>query len=181
MVLTRRETAARGRYKRRSPVDRHRSPSAAWLLFGAFLSLSTSSVVAAPTDYRFDPLPASVQRGMGVTVEVRVVNIQTGQPVPDVEISDPRFDRSPDGMPGATSPTFLVPGLDYGAYKFRTSFPTAGQWALTFQAKISGESSPIYASVVFQVVDPRPGPSLPGPQGPSRAPSGATTGQGPVS
>ena len=106
---------------------------------------------------------------MGVTVQVRVVNIQTGQPVPDVEISDPRFDRSPDGMPGATSPAFFVPGLEYGVYRFRTSFPTAGQWALTFQATVSGEASPIYANVVFRVVDP-PVPSLLGPQRPSGAP-----------
>lgn len=114
---------------------------------------------------------------MGVTVVVRAVNIRTGQAVPDVEISDPRLDRSPDGMPAATSPVFWSPGLDYGLYKFTASFPTAGQWALTFQAKISGESSPIYANVVFNVIDRQPRAGLTGPQGASAAPLAPAEGQ----
>ncbi|MBT9470775.1 MAG: hypothetical protein IV099_06280 [Phenylobacterium sp.] len=147
------------------------------LAFGVLAGLSANAAFAAPAEYRFDALSATVERGVGVTVQIQAVNIRTGQPVPDVEFHDPRVDRSPDGIPGATFLAFFVPGLDYGTYKFRTDFPTAGQWALTFQARIAGEPSPIFASVIFKIVDPARRPSLPGSQGPSgaRAEPGAVT------
>ena len=147
-------------------------------LVGATFAALGATAAAAPTDYRFDPVSARVERGVGVTVRVQVVNVRTGQLVSGAEFRDPRIDRSPDGIPGATFPAFFVPGLEYGTYGFRTDFPTAGQWALTFQANISAEPSPIFASVVFKVVDPAGAPSVPGPQGPSgarEAPAAPTT------
>jgi hypothetical protein len=155
--------------QRRLATPDRASKAFASLLFGAFAGFCATGALAAPADYRFDALSAPVERGVGVTVQVQAVNVRTGQLVPGIEFRDPRIDRSPDGISGATFPAFFVPGMEYGIYKFRTDFPVAGQWSLTFQARISGEPSPLNASVVFKIVDPARSPSIPGPQGPAGA------------
>lgn len=119
-----------------------------------------SSASALPTDYRFDPVVATVERGVDVTLKVQIRERWQNRLIPNVDIQAPQVDRSPDGLPQARLPAFFAPGLDYGTYQFRAALPTDGAWALTFVAKVPGEPQPIVASVVFKVVGPgRTGPS----------------------
>jgi hypothetical protein len=110
---------------------------------------------AAPTDYRFVPVSATVERGVAVTLKVEVRERLQNQLVPNVEIGPAQVDRSPDGRPNEAHPAFFAPSLDYGVYGFRADMPTDGNWALTFTAKIPGEAQLVAASVTFVAVEPR--------------------------
>jgi hypothetical protein len=126
------------------------------VVLAAGLTAKAPIASAAPVVFGFQPVETSVERGVGVTVKVRVVDGTQNLPVPGVEISDPHVDRSPDGMPNAVLPAFFAPSLDYGVYSFRADFPTNGTWALTFTVKVPGQPQPIAARVNFVVVDPKP-------------------------
>ena len=143
------------------------------LLVAAGFTAAAQIAAASPADIRFQPVEASVQRGVGVTVKVRILDASQNLPVPDVEIRDPHVDRSPEGVPNAVLPAFFAPSLDYGVYSFRADFPVTGNWALVFTAKIPGQPQPVAASVNFVVVDPkqtsRSGRSFPATSQPSNA------------
>lgn len=126
--------------------------SAAALAGLTLIGVSTPAL-AAPDDYRFEPTTPILERGVGVTVAVEMRDRRTGRLVPGAEIRNPRVDRSPDGV-AANFPAFVVPGLDYGRYQFRTDLPVAGQWALSWEARVFGEPAPIPGRVVLRVVDP---------------------------
>ena len=125
------------------------------LLLVAGITVQPLTASAAPAGFRFQPVETSVERGVGVTVKVRIVDAAQNLPVPDVEIRDPHVDRSPDGLPNAVLPAFFAPTLEYGVYSFRADFPTDGNWALTFTARIPGQAQPVAASVIFVVADPK--------------------------
>jgi hypothetical protein len=128
-----------------------------WWLLGLLL-LPTASA-AAPTDYRFEAVENTVERGVGVPLQVRAVYAATGQPVPGLDVRTAFVDRSPDGQVGGSHPAFFTPSLDYGIYSFRADLPVDGRWALVFTARIPGEPQPVTASVVFTVVGRLPAPS----------------------
>lgn len=128
-----------------------------WGLLGLLL-LPTASL-AAPTDYRFEAVTDTVERGVGVPLRVRALNSATGQATPGLEIRDARVDRSLDGQVGGSHPTFFAPSLDYGIYSFRADLPVDGRWALIFTARIPGEPQPVTANVVFTVVGRLPAPT----------------------
>lgn len=120
----------------------------AWIL--AF-SLWPAFAQAAPVDYRFEAVAPTVERGVGVPLQVKVSSRLTGLPVPGVEVREARVDRSPDGQRGGSLPAFFIPSLAYGVYSFRADLPVDGNWALTFTARVPGEVQPIDAVVVFAV------------------------------
>lgn len=121
-----------------------------WWLLGLLL-LPTASA-AAPTDYRFEAVENTVQRGVGVPLRVRALYAATGLPAPGLEVRGAFVDRSPDGQVGGSHPAFFTPSLDYGLYSFRADLPVDGRWALIFTAHIPGEPQPITGNVVFTVV-----------------------------
>jgi hypothetical protein len=120
---------------------------------------------AAPADFRFVPIPATAERGDAVTLKVEIREAGQNRLIPGAEITDAHVDRSPDGRPNETHPAFFEPSLEYGVYRFRADMPTDGNWALTFVAKIPGETQPVAATVTYTVTDPV-GPSS------ARAPAG---------
>lgn len=130
-----------------------------WWLLGLVL-LPTASL-AAPTDYRFEAVTNTVERGVGVPLRVRALYAATGQPVAGLDVRDAFVDRSPDGQVGGSHPAFFTPGLDYGIYSFRADLPVDGRWALIFTARAPGEPQPVTASVVFTVVGRLPPATAP--------------------
>lgn len=121
----------------------------AWLSLA--LALWPSFGDAAPADYRFEAVTPAVERGVGVPLQVRVLSRSTGLLVPGIDMRDARVDRSPDGQRGGASPAFFTPSRAYGVYNFRADLPVDGNWALSFSARIPGESQSIDASVTFAV------------------------------
>lgn len=130
-----------------------------WWMLGLLLLPIAS--LAAPTDYRFEAVTDTVERGVGVPLRVRALHSPNGQPAAGIEFREARVDRSPDGQVGGSHPAFFTPGLDYGIYSFRADLPVDGRWALTFTARIPGELQPVTASVVFSVVGRLPAPTAP--------------------
>jgi hypothetical protein len=118
------------------------------------LGIAFGTARAAPTTYRFIPIPATVERGVAVTLKVEIRVAGQNQLVPGAEITDAHVDRSPDGRPGEAHPAFFEPSLEYGVYRFRADLPTDGNWALSFVAKISGETLPVSATVTYTVTEP---------------------------
>ena len=109
---------------------------------------------AAPADYSFEPITATVERGIAVTLKVALRERAQNRLIPGAEITNAHVDRSPDGQPNESHPAFFEPGLDYGVYRFRADMPTDGNWTLTFVAKVPGEPQPLTANVIFAVTDP---------------------------
>lgn len=107
---------------------------------------------AAPADYRVEAVAPIVERGVGVPLKVRISSRASNLPTPGVDVGDAWVDRSPDGQTGGRLPAFFTPSLEYGIYNFRADLPTDGTWALTFIARIPGESQAVPASVTFKVV-----------------------------
>ena len=133
-----------------------------WLL-AATLCAPGLVASAAPTDYRFDPIASTIERGVGVAIRIEVRERTQNRPVPRVEFRDSRVDRSSDGLPAAVLPAFFEPSLEYGVYRFRADLPTDGNWTLTFTAIIPGEPQPVTGSVGFKVAGPRPASAGRGP------------------
>ena len=124
------------------------------LLLILVMGAGFGSAFAAPANYKFVPIPATVERGIAVTLKVEIREAGQHRLVPGAEITEARVDRSPDGRPQESHPAFFEPSLDYGVYRFRANMPTDGNWALIFLAKISGETQPVAATVTFAVTDP---------------------------
>lgn len=128
-------------------------PAYGWLVVLG-MSAGFGPARAAPADYRFVPIPATVERGVAVSLTVEIREAAQNQLIPGAEITQAQVDRSPDGRPQESHPAFFEPSLDYGVYRFRADMPTDGNWALTFLAKISGQTQPVAATVTFAVIDP---------------------------
>lgn len=118
------------------------------------LGVAFGTARAAPADYRFIPVPATVERGVAVTLNVEIREAGQNRLVPGAEITDAHVDRSPDGQPGQVHPAFFEPSLEYGVYRFRADLPTDGNWALSFVAKMSGDTQPVAATVTYAVTEP---------------------------
>jgi len=118
------------------------------------LGIAFGTARAAPTTFRFIPIPATVERGVAVTLKVEIREAGQNQLIPGAEITDAHVDRSPDGRQGEAHPAFFEPSLEYGVYRFRADLPTDGNWALSFIAKIFGETQPVAATVTYTATEP---------------------------
>jgi hypothetical protein len=120
-------------------------------LAGAALSFATafaSIALAAPNDYAFEPVSASVNRGE-VTVAVRLMHKPTGKPATDAVVTQTRIDMAPDGMATMDSPLTPLPSPEPGVYAFKTELTMAGRWQLSISARVQGEAQPVIGRVVF--------------------------------
>lgn len=116
-------------------------------------SAVSASAQTAPERYRFTAVGESTQRGVGIVLQVRATDL-ANQPKAGISFTDPRIDHAPDGAAAATFAAFPLPPREAGLYEFRASVPVAGLWALRLQARVPGEAQPVYASVIFKIVDP---------------------------
>ncbi len=125
------------------------SAAAVWSFAGA-------PAQAGPADYVWEAIDPYPPRQVGVVLKVRLRDL-AGRPQAEADILDARFDKSPDGQPGAYAPVTVLPTSENGIYAFKTSLNTDGRYALTVSAKLPYETAPITGSVVFTT--PRPPPS----------------------
>ena|SRR5215510_3672959 len=120
-------------------------------LASAALALATTltwTALAAPNDYTFEPVSATVNRGE-VTIAVRLMHKPTGKPVTDAVIAQTRIDMAPDGMATMDSPLTPLPSPEPGVYAFKTELTMAGRWQLNISARVQGEAQPVVGRVVF--------------------------------
>ncbi|MGY4309348.1 hypothetical protein ACVIJ6_006591 [Bradyrhizobium sp. USDA 4369] len=116
----------------------------------ATLSLAASAAMAGAGDFAFEPVNSEMKKGDDVTLAVRLLNRQTGKPVPDAVIFKTRVDMAPDGMADMESPVSPLPSKEPGVYAFKTDLPMAGRYQVTLSAKVQGEPETVTGKVIVK-------------------------------
>src|SRR5262245_18203337 len=114
----------------------------------ATLSLAASVAIAGASDYTFEPVTPEMKKGDDVTLAVRLMNKQTGKPVPDAVIFKTRIDMAPDGMAEMESAVAPLPSKEPGVYAFKTDLPMAGRYQMTLSVKVQGEPETVTGKVI---------------------------------
>jgi hypothetical protein len=115
-------------------------------LGAAFVALSLTapdgSAFAAATDYEFQLVQPEIKKGDAI-VAVRLINKNTGKPVPDAVIFATRLDMTPEGMQEMATKVTPMPGAEPGIYRFKANVSMAGGWQLSLGAKVQGETQTV--------------------------------------
>ena len=109
-----------------------------------------SAAFAAAKDYKFEFVNAQPAGGGKTDVTVRLVHVPDSKPVSDAVIFQTRADMGPEGMPTMAVPVTAGPAGQPGLYQFHAETSMAGTWALTFSAKLQGETETVKGSVNFK-------------------------------
>jgi hypothetical protein len=117
---------------------------------------------AASADYRLEALNQRLPIGKDVTFAVRLVHAPTGKPVPAAIIFRTRLDMSPDGMGDMAGLLTPVASSEPGVWRYSTKLTMAGDWAVTVQAKVPGETETVRASAIITGFE-QPGGASPSP------------------
>lgn len=128
---------------------RHIAASAA-----AFAGLVTTTILparAAATDYRFELVGKPQLAGQKDMVQIRLVRVSDGKPVPDAVIFESTADMGPAGMATMTAPVKPMPAKG-GIYSFEVDPGMAGTWALHLAAKVQGEAETVRGTVNADLV-----------------------------
>jgi hypothetical protein len=126
----------------------HIRPIAMAVALLSTLSFFPVPASAASADYRLEALNQRLPIGKDVTLAVRLVHAPTGKPVPDAVIFRTRLDMSPDGMDDMAGPLTPVASSEPGVWRYSTKLTMAGDWAVTVQAKVPGETETVRASAI---------------------------------
>ena len=114
--------------------------------------LTSSSVAhAAAQDYRFELTGKPIVSSGKNTVQVRLVHVADGKPVPDAVIFESKADMGPAGMPTMPAPVKALPAKD-GVYSFQVEPAMTGTWALHLMAKVQGEPETIVGTINADLV-----------------------------
>ena len=111
------------------------------------LLIGVSALWAGADDYRFEIVSTDHRVGSGVTIELRLTDLRTGQPVADAVIYATRRDMAPDGMATMTSPVTVMPVEVPGRHRFATDVTMAGGWRFSVAAKVQGEPETVKAEL----------------------------------
>lgn len=101
---------------------------------------------AAAQDYRFELAGKPTVSAGKDTVQVRLIHVADGRPVPDAVIFESTADMGPAGMPTMPAPVKAMPAKD-GVYSFEVEPGMAGTWALHLAAKVQGELETVRGTV----------------------------------
>jgi hypothetical protein len=122
-------------------------------LGAAFVALSLTapdgSAFAAATDYEFQLVQPEIKKGDAI-VAVRLINKNTGKPVPDAVIFATRLDMTPEGMQEMATKVTPMPGAEPGIYRFKANVSMAGGWQLSLGAKVQGETQTVESKLVIK-------------------------------
>jgi len=109
-----------------------------------------SAMLAAASDYSFEPVTAHVKKGDDVTVAVRLIGKRTHKPVLNAVIIQTRIDMTPEGMASMMSKLKPLPNPEPGVYAFKTELSMQGGWLLSIAAKVQGEPETVTGKVTFK-------------------------------
>ena len=115
------------------------------------LAFTAVQAQAKDTDYRFE-LAGKPQSSAGKDiVQVRLLHVADGKPVPDAVIFESKTDMGPAGMDTMTAPVKALPAKG-GVYSFEVDPGMAGTWALHLAAKVQGEPDTVRGTVNVDLV-----------------------------
>ena len=119
--------------------------------FACFLALTINQGLAAASDYRFELVGKPRLAAKKNIVQVRLVRMADGKPVPDAVIFESKADMGPAGMETMTAPVKAMPPKG-GVYSFEVDPGMAGAWALHLAAKVQGEAETVRGTVNADLV-----------------------------
>ena len=114
--------------------------------FAGSFALAALPIHAATTDYRFELIGKPQLSAHKDIVQVRLVHVADGKPVPDAVIFESKADMGPEGMATMGAPVKALPAKD-GVYSFEVEPGMAGTWALHLAAKVQGEAETVRGTV----------------------------------
>ena len=106
---------------------------------------------AKDTDYRFELAGTPQPSAKKDTVQVRLLRVADGKPVPDAVIFESKADMGPSGMSSMTAPVTALPAKG-GTYSFEVQPGMTGTWALHLAAKVQGEPDTVRATLTIDLV-----------------------------
>ena len=106
---------------------------------------------AAASDYRFELVGKPRLVAKKDIVQVRLMRVTDGKPVPDAVIFESKADMGPAGMETMTAPVKAMPPKG-GIYSFEVDPGMAGTWALHLAAKVQGEPETVRGTVNADLV-----------------------------
>jgi len=115
------------------------------------LALTAIQAQAAASDYRFEVVGKPRLVAKKDIVQVRLVRVADGKPVPDDVIFESKADMGPAGMETMTAPVKAMPPKA-GIYSFEVDPGMAGTWALHLAAKVQGEAETVRGTVNADLV-----------------------------
>lgn len=106
---------------------------------------------AKSADYRFELVGKPQLSGGKDIVQIRLLRVTDGKPVPDAVIFESKADMGPAGMPTMPAPVKALPPKD-GTYGFEIEPGMAGTWALHLAAKVQGEAETVRGTLNVDLV-----------------------------
>ncbi|HEX9461999.1 MAG TPA: FixH family protein [Alphaproteobacteria bacterium] len=136
-----------------SVVIRGRSAAARcrYAVLAALLALPFVPAMAAPQDYRFELAGPPAKLAHATLVNVRLVHVPDGKPVPGAVIVQSKFDMGPDGMAEMGGSVKALPATEPGVYRFEAQPSMPGNWGLTLSARVQGEPQAVRGTVTVPV------------------------------
>ena len=128
----------------------------AMVFVGVLLSISilifSTMAFGAAEDYRFVSEQPSVKASNGAIITVRLLHVPTNKPVENAVIFRTRLDMSPGGMADMETKVTVLPASEPGKYRFQADVSHDGEWALTLNAKVPGETATVTGKVNIKAV-----------------------------
>ena len=115
------------------------------------LTLTAAQAHAVASDYRFELVGKPRLAAKKDVVQIRLVRVADGKPVPDAVIFESKADMGPAGMETMTAPVKTMPSRG-GIYSFEVEPGMAGVWALHLAAKVQGETETVRGTVNADLV-----------------------------
>ena len=133
-------------------IDKLRAVALATGLFSGLLAFAFTAP-AATVDYKLVPLEQRLPIGKEVTLTVRLLHAPASTPVHGAVIFRTRLDMSPEGMNDMVAPLTPVGADEPATWRYTTRLTMAGDWAVTVQAKVPGETETVRASAIITGVE----------------------------
>jgi len=115
------------------------------------LAFAAFPATAKSADYRFELVGKPQLINQKDIVQVRLVHVADGKPVPDAAVFETKADMGPAGMETMTAPVKTMPAKG-GIYSFEVDPSMAGAWAVRLAAKVQGEAETVRGTITADLV-----------------------------
>ena len=126
-------------------MNRNRIVASAFA-FASGLAIAALPAFAATTDYKFELVGKPQLSAHKSIVQVRLVHVADGKPVPDAVVFESKADMGPEGMAAMAAPVKALKAKD-GIYSFEVAPDMGGTWAIHLAAKVQGETETVRGTV----------------------------------
>jgi predicted metal-binding membrane protein len=117
--------------------------------WGVLLLATTTLMIAANNEYRFEVVDAPTWVPDTTTVAVRLVHASDNKPVYGATMVEAKTDMGPAGMAEMSGKVRPAASDHPGLYRFSIETGMAGKWELVLTAKVPGEVAPVTGKVIF--------------------------------